>query len=74
MTKNPSKKLSKVFDLILLLVIRIHVCNWEVVVVCHSRTPGKMRIILTQVIQLHSSSTEEWGQVRVIGTWNLGYK
>ena len=57
MTKNPSRKLPKVFVLIIPLAIGIHISKWEVVVVCRSRTPRGMTIILSQVIQIHF---DEW--------------
>ena len=56
MTKNLSRKLLKAF--VLIVVIRIHVSKWEVVIVCRSRTPRGMRIILFQVIQFHFGKWE----------------
>ena len=52
MMKNPSRKVSKAFDLIVVVRIRIHVSNWEALAACRSSTPRAMRIILSQVIQL----------------------
>ena len=54
MTKNPSRKLPKVFVLIILLVIRIHIEEWEMVV-CHPRarrgvkTPVKILKVIDTV-------------------------
>ena len=56
MMKNFSRELSKVFDLIIPPVIRIHNSNAEVVIVCRSRTPRG--IIPLLAIQL--SHFGEW--------------
>ena len=58
MTKNPSRKWSKAFVLIIPLVTRMHISISEIVVVCHSRNPTGMRIILPQVIQLQIGEWE----------------
>ena len=58
MTKNPSRKLPKVFVSIIHLVIQIHISRWEVMVVCRSRTPTGMRIILLQVIEIYFDKWE----------------
>ena len=65
MTKNPSRKLSKVFALIILIVIRMHVSKWKVVIICRFRTPRRTRTvtILPQVIRLHFG---EWEAVVVL--------
>ena len=60
MTKNPSRKRSKAFVLIIPLVTSIS----EVVIVCLSRTPRGVRIIFPQVIQLHFG---EWEVAVVFG-------
>ena len=56
MTKNLSRKLSKAF--VSIIVIQIRVSNWEVVIVCRSRTPRGTRIILSQVIQFRFGEWE----------------
>ena len=65
MMKNPSRKWSEVFILIIPPVIRMYNSKWEVVVVCRSRTQRGMirRAILSQVIQLHFG---EWGAAAVL--------
>ena len=50
MMKNPSRELSKVFDLIIPPLIQMHISKWEVVIVCRSRT--LRGIIPLQAIQL----------------------
>ena len=60
MTKNPSRKRSKVFVLIFPRpqVIRIHFSEWEVY---RPRTPRGMRIfvlIIPQVIQIYFAESE----------------
>ena len=55
MTKNPSRKRSKAFVLIIPLVTSL---LSEVVIICRSRTPRGMRIIFSQVIQLHFGEWE----------------
>ena len=55
MMKNPSRKQSKIFVLIIPPVIRIHNNKWEVILILvwRSRTPRGMRtVIIPQVIQL----------------------
>jgi hypothetical protein len=63
MIKNPSRKLPKVFVLIIPQVIRIHISKWEVVLVCRPRRLGGMRIfvlIIPQMIRIvHFSEWEE---------------
>ena len=58
MTKDPSRKQSKVF--VIITVIQIQVSKWEAVIVCHSRTPRGMRTvtILPQVIRSHFGKWE----------------
>ena len=58
MMKNPSRKRSKAFVLIIPPVIRMRNSKWEVVIVCRSRTSRGMRIILPQVIRLHFGKWE----------------
>ena len=59
MTKNPSRKQSEAFILIIPPVIRMQVCEWGVVVVvCRSTTPRGMRAISPQVIQLRLGDWE----------------
>ena len=55
MTKNPSRKRSKAFVLIIPLVTSL---LSEVVIICRSRTLRGMRIIFFQVIQLHFGEWE----------------
>jgi hypothetical protein len=58
MTKNPSRKLLKVFVLIIPQVIRIHIIEWKA---CCPRTARGMEIyvlIIFQVIRIHFSEWE----------------
>ena len=60
MTKNPSRKLWEVLFLKIPQVIRIHIGEWEVVVVCCPRR-GIMRIlIIPQVIRIPYLKFGEW--------------
>ena len=61
MTKNPSRKRSKAFVLIIPLVTSL---LSEVVIICRSRTLRGMRIIFSQVIQLHFG---EWEVAMIYG-------
>ena len=48
MTKDPFRKLSKAF--VLIVVIQTHVSKWEAIIVCRSRTPRGMRTVPLTII------------------------
>ena len=48
MTKDPFRKLSKAF--VLIVVILTHVSKWEAIIVCRSRTPRGMRTVPLTII------------------------
>ena len=56
MTKNPSRKLSEVFVLIIPQVIRIH-SQWEE---CCHKTPRGMRIFVLIIPQVITMYFDEW--------------
>ena len=64
MTKDPLRKLSKAFVLIIIVSKEAVVV---VITVCHSRTPRGMMIILPQVIQLHFGDWEVAVVYRIFG-------
>ena len=64
MTKDPSRKLSKAFVLIIIVSKEAVVV---VITVCRSRTPRGMTIILPQVIQLHFGDWEVAVVYRIFG-------
>ena len=48
MTKDPFRKLSKAF--VLIVVIQTHVSKWEAIIVSRSRTPRGMRTVPLTII------------------------